>query len=73
MGRAMTDVQLDFAEYHRQGMACLTIARLSDIPEIQARWQMIAQSWFRLAEKTHNPDSTAPSDFSNVIPMRWGT
>jgi hypothetical protein len=68
----MTDVQLDFAEYHRQDMACLTVARLSDTPEIQARWQMIAQSWFRLAEKTHNPHSPDPSDFSNVIPMRWG-
>ena len=62
----------NFAEYHRQGMACLTIARLSDVPDVQARWLLIAQSWFRLAENANDPVAPSPTDFSNVIPLRWG-
>jgi hypothetical protein len=66
----MTDGKPNFAEYHRQGMACLTLARLSDVPDIQARWLMMAQTWFRLAERTD--EQLSRCDSSNVIPLRWG-
>ena len=38
-------------------MACLTMARLSDLPDVQAHWLMMAQAWFRLAEKADDPPS----------------
>jgi hypothetical protein len=68
----MTDEKPNFAEYHRQGMACLTLARLSDVPDIQHRWTMIAQTWFRLAEMTTNPEpqETKPS---NIVSLRRGS
>jgi hypothetical protein len=64
----MTEGEASFGEYHRQGMACLAMARLSDVPDVQARWLMISQTWFRLAQKADEP---APqSDTSNVVPLK---
>ena len=68
---AMTDESPNFSEYHRQGLACLTMARLSDLPDIQARWLLMSQTWFRLAEKTLEPRKPQSAS-SNVIPLRWG-
>jgi hypothetical protein len=65
----MTEGTPSFAEYHRQGMACLAMARLSDVPGIQARWLMFANTWFRLAEKTTEQPASEPC---KVIPLRWG-
>ena len=67
----MFDESPNFAEYYRQGLACLIMARLSDIPDIQARWQLMSQTWFKLAEKTVEPRPPETAD-SNVIPLRWG-
>jgi hypothetical protein len=71
MDCAMSD-KSNFAEYHRKGMACRAIARLSDVADVQALWLLIAQSWFRLAENANDPLAPSPTDFSNVIPLRWG-
>ena len=46
----MTEGEPSFGEYHRQGMACLFLARLSDVPDVQARWLMMSQTWFKLAQ-----------------------
>jgi hypothetical protein len=67
----MTEGTPSFAEYHRQGMACLTLANLSDVPDIQTRWLLMAQTWFKLAEKTDDPTPSQTAS-SNVIPLRWG-
>jgi hypothetical protein len=64
----MTEDQASFGEYHRQGMACLTLANLSDVPDIQARWLMMSQTWFRLAQKTDEP--VLQSDPSNVVKLK---
>ena len=48
----MTEDKPSFGEYHRQGMACLTMARQwSGLPDVQDRWLMMAQTWFKLAQK----------------------
>ena len=47
-------------------MACLTMARPSDLPDVQAHWLMMAQAWFRLAEKADDP----PSDPSKALPSK---
>jgi hypothetical protein len=69
----MTEKMPNFAEYHRQGMACLALARLSDVPDIQTRWMVMAQTWFKLAEgSNYHPEQ---SERPNVIPLRslrWG-
>jgi hypothetical protein len=70
LNRAMTEKIPNFAEYHRQGMACLTLARLSDLPDIQIRWTMMAQTWFKLAEGLNN--HSEQRDRPNVIPLRRG-
>ena len=58
-----------FVEYHRLGMACLEMARQSsDLPDVQAHWLMMAQSWFRLARKADDP----PSDPSKDVPSKSG-
>ena len=38
-------------------MTCLTMARLSDLPDVQAHWLRMAQTWLRLAEKADDPAS----------------
>ena len=64
----MTEAKPNFGEYHRQGMACLTMARLSDVPDVQARWLMMSQTWFKLAQKAD--DLPSQSDLSNVVPLK---
>ena len=49
-------------------MACLTLANLSDVPDIQARWLMMSRTWFELAQKADEPASQ--SDSSNVVPLK---
>jgi hypothetical protein len=72
----MTEQKPDFAEYYRQGAACLALAQLTDISSIKIRWLRMARTWFTLAEKTIEPaletaaKETAKSDSSNVIPLR---
>jgi hypothetical protein len=63
----MTEGEPSFGEYHRQGMACLFLARLSDVPDVQARWFMMSQTWFKLAQKADDPSSQ--SNRSNVVPL----
>jgi hypothetical protein len=64
----MTEGKPSFGDYHRQGMACLTLANLSDVPDIQAGWLMMSQTWFRLAQKADEPSSQRNS--SNVVPLK---
>ena len=64
----MTEGEPSFGEYHRQGMACLTLANLSDVPDIQARWLMMSRTWFELAQKADEP--TSQSDPSNVVQLK---
>ena len=64
----MTEGEPSFGEYHRQGMACLFLARLSDVPDVQARWLMMSQTWFKLAQKADDPSSQ--SNRSNVVPLK---
>jgi hypothetical protein len=64
----MTEEKPSFGEYHRQGMACLTMARLSDVADVQARWLVMSQTWFKLAQKAVGPPSQ--SDTSNVKPIK---
>ena len=59
----MTEGKPSFGEYHRQGMACLFLARLSDVPDVQARWLMMSQTWFKLAQ---NADAVH-AHLSNVL------
>jgi hypothetical protein len=66
----MTDGKPSFGDYHRQGMACLSMARLSDVPDIQARWLLMSQTWFKLAQKADEPPSQGNS--SNVLPLKAG-
>jgi hypothetical protein len=72
----MTEQHPNFAEYYRQGAACLALAQLTDISSIKVRWLRMARTWFTLAEKTIEPvietatKETAKSDGSNVIPLR---
>ena len=49
-------------------MACLTMARLSDVPDVQARWLMMSQTWFKLAQKAD--DLPSQGDPSNVVPLK---
>ena len=73
---AIIDRQPDFAEYYRQGAACLALAQLTDISSIKVRWLRMARTWFTLAEKTIEPvietaaKKTTKSGASNVIPLR---
>jgi hypothetical protein len=62
----MADGKSKLAEYRRQAMACLTMARPSDLPDVQAHWLMMAQAWLRLAEKADDP----PSDPSKALPSK---
>ena len=64
----MTEGEPSFGEYHRQGMACLFLARLSDVPDVQARWLMMSQTWFKLAQKAD--DLPSQGDPSNVVPLK---
>jgi hypothetical protein len=64
----MTEGKPNFGEYHRQGMACLTLANLSDVPDIQARWLMMSRTWFELAQKADEP--TSQNDPSNVVHLK---
>jgi hypothetical protein len=68
----MTDAKTTFGEYHRQGMVCLTLAQLSDVPDVQTHWLNVAQSWFKLAQNADGmPQQTAPRiDAANVIPLK---
>jgi hypothetical protein len=66
----MTEGKPPFGEYHRQGVACLTMARLSDVPDVQARWLLMSQAWFKLAQQADDPPSE--SDSSNVVPLKSG-
>jgi hypothetical protein len=69
----MTDRKPDFAEYYRQGAACLALAQLTDISSIKVRWLRMARTWFTLAEKTIEPTIHLPSTKSstpNVVPLR---
>jgi hypothetical protein len=49
---AVTNQKPNFAEYYRQGAACLALAQLTDISSIKVRWLRMARTWFTLAEKT---------------------
>ena len=64
----MTEGKPSFAEYQRQGMTCLTMANLSPVPDVQNRWLLMAQTWFRLAQKAAEPPSQ--SHPSNVVPLK---
>jgi len=69
----MTDRKPDFAEYFRQGAACLALAQLTDIPSIKVRWLRMARTWFSLAEKTIEPtvaQTSFKTDAPNVVPLR---
>ena len=61
----MTEGDPSFNEYHRQGMVCLTLANLSPVPDVQNRWLLMAQTWFRLAV-----EPPSHSDFSNVVQLK---
>ena len=65
----MTEGEPSFGEYHRQGMACLTMARQwSGLPDVQARWLVMSQTWFKLAQKA---DESSPQSYpSNVVPLK---
>jgi hypothetical protein len=61
----------NFAEYHRWRAACLAIAQLSDATEIQSHWLMMAQSWFKRAQKADGmPLATSQNDYSDVTRLR---
>ena len=64
----MTEGKPSFVEYHRQGMVCLTMANQSHVPDVQNRWLLMAQTWFRLAQKA--AEAPSQSDPSNVVPLR---
>jgi hypothetical protein len=68
----MTDAKPSFSEYHRQGMVCLTLAQLSDMPDVQAHWHKIAQNWFKLAQNADGvPQQTASQIASaKVVPLK---
>jgi hypothetical protein len=69
----MTNRVPDFAEYYRQGAACLALAQLTDISSIKVRWLRMARTWFSLAEKTIEPTgakSSVKSDAPNVVELR---
>ena len=68
----MTDAKPNFGEYHRQGMVCLTLAQLSDAPDVQANWLKMAQSWFKLAQNADGmPQQTESQiDSAKVIPLK---
>ncbi len=44
------------------------MARLSDVPDVQARWLVMSQTWFKLAQNAVGPPSQ--SGTSNVIPIK---
>jgi hypothetical protein len=63
----------NFAEYSRQGAACLALAQLTDIPSIKVRWLRMARTWFTLAEKTIElpiAETSTKTDARNVVPLR---
>jgi hypothetical protein len=69
----MTDQKPDFAEYYRQGAACLALAQLTDISSIKVRWLRMARTWFTLAEKTFEapvPETPVKDGAPNVLPLR---
>jgi len=68
----MTDAKATFGEYHRQGMVCLTLAQLSDMPDVQAHWLKMAQSWFKLAQNADGMPQQSGSqiDSAKVIPLK---
>jgi hypothetical protein len=54
-------------KYNCEGAECLTIATRSKSAELQARWLMMAQAWFRLA---NNCATKRPrSDSSNILQL----
>jgi hypothetical protein len=62
----MTEDKPSFGEYHRPGMACLTMARQSsDLPDVQTHWLMMAQTCFRLAQKAYDPPSDPSKDVAS--------
>ena len=69
---AVTNQKPNFAEYYRQGAACLALAQLTDISSIKVRWLRMARTWFTLAEKTFEApvETAAKSDVPNVVPLR---
>jgi hypothetical protein len=75
----MTERRPDFAEYYRQGAACLALAQLTDISSIKVRWLRMARTWFTLAQKAIAvPVAETPvrTDAQNVVqlrPMRSGS
>ena len=64
----MTEGKPGFGEYHRQGMVCLAMANLSHVPDVQNRWLLMAQTWFRLAQKA--AEAPSQSDPSNVVQLK---
>ena len=69
----MTDRKPDFAEYYRQGAACLALAQLTDISAIKVRWLRMARTWFTLAEKMIEKtaaEASIKTDAPNVVPLR---
>jgi hypothetical protein len=69
----MTDQKRDFAEYYRQGAACLALAQLTDILSIKVRWLRMARTWFALAEKSFEapvPQTPVKDAAPNVVPLR---
>jgi hypothetical protein len=69
----MTEQKPNFAEYSRQGAACLALAQLTDIPSIKVRWLRMARTWFTLAEKTIEvavAETSPKTDAPNVVPLR---
>jgi hypothetical protein len=75
----MTDRKPNFAEYYRQGAACLALAQLTDISSIKVRWLRMARTWFTLAEKTIEapiPETPVTDAVPNVVelyPIRRGS
>ena len=69
----MTEQKPNFAEYYRQGAACLALAQLTDISSIKVLWLRMARTWFTLAEESiaaPTAETPATTDAQNVVQMR---
>ena len=65
---AMTEGSRTLANITAKAWRVLSLANLSDVPDVQARWLMMSQTWFKLAQKADDPSSQ--SNRSNVVPLK---
>jgi len=59
-------------EYHRLHAVCLDMAKQSTLPDVQARWQAIADEWLKLATEQRRSGRSAQNTSTASLAITGG-